>query len=105
MVLLLAVVQFVLWAHAAQAVRLAAAEGDQVARAWQSSTAAGVARARSVLADPSSGVRSGTVAATSLPAQQIQITVEGRAPSVVFGLSLPVSATAVGPLQEFRPSA
>lgn len=104
MILLLVIVQFVLWAHASQAVRLAASEGDETARAWQSTPAAGVTRAQSVLSGRSADVLSPEAIATMLPGDQVEITVHGRAQSVVPGLSFPVTSTAVGPLQEFRPS-
>jgi virulence-associated protein VagC len=40
----------------------------------------------------------------TLPADQVQITVTGTSLTILPGLSLPVSATEIGPVQEFRGS-
>ena len=104
MLLLLAVVQFALWAHAAQVVQLAASEGDQVTRTTGGSVAAGEARAESVLSG-SGPVVSATSAVVSIGAgDQATITVTGQAEAVLPWLHLPVSATQIGPVQEFRTS-
>jgi Flp pilus assembly protein TadG len=104
MLVLLVVVQCALWAHAGQVVRLAASEGDQVARSLDSSPSQGVARAESVVQTSGAGVSSSTVVGSVVAGDQVQITVTGRAVSIVPGLSLPVSAVVVGPVQEFRSS-
>ena len=49
MVLLLAMIQFALWAHSAQVVQLAASEGDRAARTMGGGVSAGRARADAVL--------------------------------------------------------
>ena len=102
MVLLLAMIQFVLWAHSAQVVQLAASEGDRAARTMGGGVSAGRARADAVLAG--STVMSATTAVVLLPAEQAQVTVTGRAESLFPWLSLPVSATQVGSVQQFRTS-
>jgi TadE-like protein len=104
MVLLLLVVQFVLWAHAAQVVQLAASEGDRAAQSINGSTALGAERARSILRVNGSDVLSSSVSVSVLAGDVAKITVTGRAESILPGLSLPVSATQVGPIQEFRSS-
>jgi Flp pilus assembly protein TadG len=104
MLLLLVVVQFVLWAHAAQVVQLAASEGDRAAQSLNGSPSQGVERARSVLSGNGSDVSSPSVSVSVLAGDVAKITVTGRAESILPGLSLPVSATQVGPVQEFRAS-
>jgi len=104
MLLLLVLVQFVLWAHAAQVVQLAAAEGDRTARAVGGTATAGSVRAHSILADPGSDVQSSSVVVAVLPGDLAEVRVRGQADSILPGLSLPVSATQVGPIQEFRAS-
>jgi Flp pilus assembly protein TadG len=104
MLVLLVVVQFALWAHAAQVVQLAASEGDRVARTADSSAGAGQCRALAVLAASGSGVSSAGATASVLPGDQIEITVTARAVAVLPWLDLPVSAKEVGPIQEFRTS-
>jgi hypothetical protein len=47
---------------------------------------------------------SSSVTGQLLSGDQVQVTVTGRAVSIVPGLSLPVSAVSVGPVQEFRGS-
>jgi len=104
MLVLLVIVQFCLWMHATQVAQTAASEGDQVARSVGGGPAAGVASARSVLSGPGSDVTGSTVVVSVLPGDSEWIQVTGRAVSVVPGLSFAVSASAVGPIQQFRGS-
>jgi len=102
MLLLLVLVQFALWAHAAQVAQMAASAGDRAARTMGGSAALGSAQARSILGAPSSDVSMPSVVVTVLPGDLAEVTVSAHAESIVTGLSLPVSATQVGPIQEFR---
>jgi hypothetical protein len=103
MLLLLIVVQFVLWAHAAQVVQLAASEGNRATQSINGSTSQGVERATSILRGSGSDVSSPSVSVSVLAGDVAKITVTGKAESILPGLSLPVSATQVGLIQEFRP--
>lgn len=104
MLIVLVVIQFALWAHAAQVVQLAASEGDQAARTMGGGTAAGRARVDSVLSASSSTVTSVSTSVSILPTDQACVTVTGRAVAVLPWMDLPVSATQAGPVQEFRTS-
>jgi len=104
MFVLLVVVQFALWAHAAQVVQLAASEGDQAARMMGGGAAARRAQVDSVLSASSSAVTSVSASVTILPTDQARVTVTGRAVAVLPWIVLPVSATQTGPVQEFRSS-
>jgi hypothetical protein len=104
MLLLLAIVQFTLWAHAAQVTQLAASEGDRTARSLGGGVPAGISQAQFVLRGSGSSLESSRVTATLLPGDQAEITVTGRAVSILPGMALPVSSVQVGPVQEFRPS-
>ncbi len=104
MVILFLIVQFALWAHAAQVAQLAASEGDRSARSLGGGPAAGVSRAQSILQGPGSGLASSTAVAAVMPGDLVRITVTGRVVAILPGLSLPVSAVQVGPIQEFRGS-
>jgi len=104
MLLLLIVVQLALWSHAAQVAQLAASTGDRTARSIGGGPAEGADRARSVLNGPGSDVSSSAVSYSVLPGDLVEITVTGKAQTVLPGFSLPVSATQVGPIQEFRGS-
>jgi len=104
MLVLLIVIQFALWAHAAQVVQLAASEGDQAARTMGGGTAAGRARVESVLSASASTVLSVSSSVTIQPTDQARVTVTGRAVAVLPWMVLSVSATRTGPVQEFRTS-
>jgi hypothetical protein len=104
MLILLAVVQFALWSHASQVAQLAASEGDRAARSMGGGTAAGISRAQWVLQGAGSDLERSSATAAVLPGDQVRLTVVGRALSILPGLSLPVSATVIGPVQEFRTS-
>jgi hypothetical protein len=104
MLLLMAVVQFALWAHAAQVVQLAASEGDQVARTTGGNAPAGEARAESVLWASGSVVSASSAIVSIGSDDQATITVTGRAEAILPWLDLPVTATQIGPVQVFRTS-
>jgi hypothetical protein len=104
MLLILIVIQFALWSHAAQVAQLAASTGDRTARSIGGGPSEGADRARSVLNGPGSDITSSTVSYSLLPGDLVEITVTGNAESILPGFSLPVSAKVVGPIQEFRGS-
>jgi hypothetical protein len=104
MVLLLVIVQFCLWMHAVQVTQLAASVGDRVARSYGGGPSAGTASAQTVLHGPGSDVASSSVTVAVLPGDSEVLRVTGRAVSVLPGLSFTVSASAIGPIQQFRSS-
>jgi hypothetical protein len=104
MLILVVVIQFALWAHAAEATQLAAAVGDRVARSANGSSGQGLAQADAIVSRLGSDVQSGSAVVSVTGDEQVRITVTGSALSIMPGLSLPVSATQVGPIQEFRGS-
>lgn len=104
MLLILIVIQFALWSHAAQVAQLAASTGDRTARSIGGGPAEGTDQARSVLNGPGSDIISSTVSYAVLPGDLVEITVTGKAETILPGFSLPVSAKLVGPIQEFRGS-
>ncbi len=104
MLVLVIMIQMVLWAHAAQVAHLAASEGARAAVSVGGGVTVGANRAQAVLASSGSDVESPNALAQMLPGDQISVTVTGRALSLVPWLSLPVSATQEGPIQEFRSS-
>jgi Flp pilus assembly protein TadG len=104
MLIFFVIIQFALWAHAAQVTQLAASEGDRVARSQGGGSVAGIAQAEAVTREPDSGLANAAVIAEMLPGDLVRITVSGSAVSIIPGLSLPVSAAQSGPIQEFRES-
>ena len=104
MVLLLVIVQFCLWMHASQVAQLAASEGDRMARSYGGGPSAGTASADAVLLGPGSDVTGSSVSVAVLPGDSEVLRVTGRSVSILPWLSFPVSASAVGPIQQFRGS-
>ena len=97
------VVQFGLWAHASHVATAAAQEGARAARAEDGSAAAGQDRAQAMIAAAGSQVLLSPSVSASRGSDTVDVEVRGRAVSVVPGLSLPVRATAAGPVERFRP--
>lgn len=104
MVVILVLVQVALWAHAAQVVQAAAAQGDQAARAYGSTPAAGASAARGFLDRLGAGVVSGAQVSSTAAAGVAVVSVTARAESILPGFSLPVSARSVGVVQTYLPS-
>jgi len=104
MLLLLVAVQITLWMHAAQVVQLAASEGDRSARSVGGSPAVGIARVHQVVDGPSSDVTDPSVTVAVLPGDTEVLRVSATALAVLPWLRLPVSASAGGPIQQFRSS-
>jgi hypothetical protein len=104
MLLLTAIVQCALWAHAEQVVHLSASEGDRVARDLNGGLTAGQARAYSIVRGPGSDLSSSNVVVALDPGDMASVTVTGSTISILPGMAIPVSAVAIGPIQEFRAS-
>jgi len=97
--LLLLVVQFGVWAHAAHIAQAAANQGLQTARAYQSTAAAGEADARGFLDQSAGRLLADATVTVTRTATTVTVTITGRAASVVPGLRLPVRVTATGPVE------
>ena len=104
MLLLLVSVQICLWMHAVQVAQVAASQGDRVARSFGGGPSAGTSAAQAVLRGPGSDVTGGTVTVSVLPGDSELLQVSGRAVSILPGLAFSVSASATGPIQQFRGS-
>lgn len=104
MLLLLVVVQFALWAHAAQVAQLAASEGDRAARSVDGGPAVGLGRARAVMSGSGSDMATSDASVDVVAGNLIRVAVTGSAVSILPGMSLPVSAVQVGPIQQFSGS-
>lgn len=105
MILLLLVVQYALWAHANALVQSAAAEGDQAARAVGGTPAAGVVAAQGFLRATGAKLVVGpTVTANVQAGGMARVDVSAQVETILPGIHIGVSATSIGPIQEFRSS-
>ncbi len=107
LLLLLALVQFALWAHAGQVADAAASHALDAARVQGGTAAAGYADAAAVLSQLGTGVLLGPRVHVTRGAATATITITGHAVSVlpVPGLSFPVRAAVTGPDEHFTTAA
>lgn len=99
LLLIMAGVQFALWAHARHVAQAAANEGVQSARAYHSSAAAGKADTEALLRDLSGGSLTGTAVTASRSATTATVTITGHASSVIPGLTFPIRVTVTAPVE------
>jgi hypothetical protein len=105
MLIVFLAVQASLWAHGATLVQNAAAQGVEAATLSGGSPATAVAQAEQLLkATGGHVVLDPSVRVSEMSGGEIQVEVSGRVESIIPGLRLPVSATQVGFIQEFRQS-
>ncbi|GAA2910541.1 hypothetical protein Acy02nite_89490 [Actinoplanes cyaneus] len=101
MLLMFLALQVAMYSYARSIALTAAQEGLTAARAYNSSAAAGSARAQDFIARAGGDSLTGTRVAATRSATQASVTVTGRSPSLLPGLRLTVSQTAVGPVERF----
>lgn len=106
LLMLLAIVQFALWSHATHIAQAAAAQGLSALRAEDGTRASGCSTAGSVL-DQLTATGRGPLLVTAVSctrtADTASVEIDGRAAPVVPLVSLPVHATATGPVERFVP--
>jgi len=101
--LIMLVVQFALWFHAAHVVTAAAQEGARAARVEGGSAGAGEGKANSFLDDLAGGLLTGRSTSASRGADTACVTVTGDVQKVVPKIPMPkVEATSCGPVERFR---
>jgi len=103
LVLVLASVHVGLWFHARHIVDAAAQEGARSARAVGATDDAGYQRAAQMLHELGSGAVTDPAVTVTRTAGTVTVTVTGRSPAVVPGLTMSVSATTTSPVEEFKP--
>lgn len=103
LLMLLAIVQFALWSHAAHIAQAAASQGLAVARAQDGTAAAGAAGAQQMLDQLARGPLTGASVSADRTATSASIRISGTATSVIPFLHLPVHAAAAGPVERFVP--
>ena len=98
-------IQFALWSHASHLARAAAERGASTAAAYGSTPAAGTAAAYQFIATTGpSSLTTPHVTTTTGTGNTVEVTISGRAQSLIPWLSLGVSSTSVEPVQQFRAS-
>ena len=105
LLLVFSIVQGGLWFHARNLAQAAAQEGAAAGAAYNSTTGAAVARARSFLTDHAGDSLTGTsVTAAGTTTAFVRIEVTGRALSVLPGVpGLTVTQDALVPVERFTP--
>jgi len=101
LLLVLGVVQFALWEHAAHVAEAAAQQGLAVGRLQGEGAAAGQAEAQGVLASVGVGVLVNPQVSVTENLATTTVVVSGRAESILGVFSLPVSAVATGPTETY----
>ena len=98
-----ALIQYALWFHARSLALAAAQQGVSVARAYDSTPAAGRDSALAFVADHGSDSLLAASATASRPAAgQVQVVVTGRSLSLLPGMGgIAVSQSAAGPVERF----
>ena len=102
--MILLVVQFAVYEHAAHIAQVTATQGLEAARADGATNATGYAAATGLLAQLGDGVLHDPVVKIDRGAGQVDVSVTGIAETVVPGLRLRVRAHASGPIERFVPA-
>ncbi len=103
LLVVLVIIQFGVWYHAADIARAAAQQGVKAASAYGSTGRDGRAQAYVVLADNGRTLIQEPRVDAFRDAAQARMTVTGRALDVVPILHLPLRETATAPVEAFRP--
>jgi Flp pilus assembly protein TadG len=104
LLLILAVVQFGLWYHAAAVAKAAVAEGVRTARAEGATGAEGAAATNDFLAQAGPTIVTNVHLSVSRDANVARVELRATAAHVIPGLSLPIHALAQSPVERFRSS-
>lgn len=100
--LILAVVQFGIWYHAAAVARAAASEGVRSMRVVDGTEANGRRRTQEFLDQLGHGVIESPAVSTSRTGDVAVVEIRASAPELLPGLRLPVTARAETPIERFR---
>ncbi|AEV86776.1 hypothetical protein ACWT_5758 [Actinoplanes sp. SE50] len=101
LLLLFLSLQVAMWSYARSIALTAAQEGLTAARGYNSSAAAGTARAQDFITRAGGDSLTGARVSVTRTATQASVTVTGSSLSLVPGLRFRVSQTATGPVERF----
>lgn len=103
LLLVLLVIQFGLYYHAAHTAEAAAQDGARAARVEGASAADGVDRARTFMADAAPTLVDDVTITATRDTDTARVEVRGVVHAIVPGLNLTVHADAESPVERFRP--
>jgi Flp pilus assembly protein TadG len=102
LVLVMLVVQFALWEHAQHIAEAAAQRGAETARVELGTDAQGRTMAQTAITQLGGSLLAAPLVTVSRSGEVVTVDVTGSAEAVVPFLSLPVHATAAGPVERFQ---
>ena len=105
LLLILGVIQFALWQHAEHVASAVAQQGLSVARLQGETAGAGKNEAQNVLGQLGPKLLSGPSITATRGNETTTVTVSGRTESILGVFSLPVTATASGPTEQYTDGA
>lgn len=100
--LVMLMIQFGLWFHAQHVAQAAAEEGARAARALHGSADVGRLQAEAFLDQAGATVIDSRSVTATRTDDAVAVEVEGQSTNVIPGFVLPVSATAISPVERFR---
>jgi len=103
MLVVFLIIQFGVWYHANNVAEAAAQEGVRAARVMDGTAAAGQTTAASFMARNAPGAVTGTVVSVTRNTNITQVDITATLAAIIPGIHLPVHATAVSPVERFRP--
>jgi Flp pilus assembly protein TadG len=101
LLLVMVVVQFALWEHAQHIAEAAAQRGAEMARVERGTDAQGRTTAQTAIAQLGSSLLVNPLVSVARTGDVVTVSVSASAEAVVPFLSLPVHATAAGPVERF----
>ncbi len=102
LLMILAIVQFGVWYHAAAVAKAAAAEGVRAARAEGASDTDGATSTQAFLAQAGPSIVQNVQLNVSRDANVARVEIRATAANVIPGLSFPIHALAQSPVERFR---
>jgi Flp pilus assembly protein TadG len=103
MLLILAIVQFAVWAHASSVAQATAEEALAAARVQGSSAAAGQQRAQQVLGQIGGAILVGPQVSVTRTAGSATVQITATAERIIPFIATPVRVTVTGPVERFVP--
>ncbi len=104
MLVVFIIIQFGIWYHANNVAEAAAQEGVRAARVMDGTATAGQTTAAAFMTRNAPGAVTGTVVSATRNINIAQVDINATLAAIIPGIRLPVHATAVSPVERFRPA-